>query len=109
MLNFALTTVMLVAAAQPAAAAAQREEFTACLKQAVTRAAAEKVKAGAFDAYARQACAAQAAAFKQALVSFDVKQGVAKARAEEDAQLQLDDYLAGAADRFGMEVEPGGP
>ena len=98
----AIATSVLIAsmAMQASAAPAQRQQFVACLKQAVEKASAGKMKPENFGAFARLSCAAQLGAFKQGLVSFDVKAGVARKRAESDAELQIEDYLIGSSEKL---------
>jgi hypothetical protein len=93
-------TMVLMAASMQAAAAAPRQQFVACLKQTVEKANAGKMKPENFGAFARQSCAAQIGSFKQGLVSFDVKNGVGRKRAEADAELQIEDYLVGASEKI---------
>ena len=93
----------LAASMQASAAAAPRQQFVACLKQTVEKANAGKMKAENFGAFARLNCAAQIGSFKQGLVSFDVKNGVGRKRAEADADLQIEDYLVGASEK----IDPG--
>jgi len=88
---------------QAAAAAGPRQQFVACLKLTVDKANGDKLKPDAFGNFARQNCAAQISAFKQGLVSFDVKQGVARKRAEADAEVQIDDYVVGASEKVHSE------
>jgi hypothetical protein len=96
----AIAAAMIFAAtSMQAAAAGQRQDFVACLKQAVEKANGDKLKPEAFAAFARQNCATQIGSFKQGLVSFDVKNGVARKRAESDAELQIEDYLVGASEK----------
>ncbi len=97
------TIALIALAVQAAAAAAPRQQMVACLKQTVEKAKSDKLKPDAFTALARSKCAAQLDAFKQSLVNFDVKNGVAQNRAEEDAELQIEDYLAGAAEKIGSD------
>jgi len=96
----AIATMVLMVASMQAAAAAPRQEFVACLKQTVEKANAGKMKPENFGAFARQSCAAQIGSFKQGLVSFDVKNGVGRKRAEADAELQIEDYLVGASEKI---------
>ena len=98
----ALTTSLafVVMAMQAAAANVPRQQFVACIKQSVEKAKSDKILPDAFAAFARSNCAGQFEAFKQGLVSFDVKNGVARKRAEADAELQIDDYLIGAAEKL---------
>jgi len=94
-----VAAIVVALAGMQAAAAASRQQFVACLKQTVEKANAGKMKPENFGAFARQNCAAQIGSFKQGLVSFDVKNGVARKRAEADAELQIEDYLIGATDK----------
>ena len=83
-----------------ASIAAPRQDFTDCLKKASLQASAQQVAPDQYAAFAKQQCAAQAASFKGSLVAFDVKNGVKRARADSDAQLQVDDYLAMSAEKY---------
>ena len=83
-----------------ASIAAPRQGFTDCLKQASVQAAAQRVAADQYSAFAARHCATQGASFKSALVAFDVKNGVKRARAASDAQLQVDDYIAMSAEKY---------
>lgn len=83
-----------------ASIAAPRQDFSNCLNRAGLQAAAQQIAPDQYSAFASQQCAAQGASFKAALVAFDVKNGVKKAQAAEDAQLQLDDYLAVSLEKY---------
>ena len=97
------TMAFLAASMQASAAAAPRQQFVACLKQTVEKANAGKMKPESFGAFARTTCAAQIGSFKQGLISFDVKNGVARKRADADAELQVEDYLVGASEKIHPE------
>src|SRR5829696_3911139 len=99
MTPFAIGVVAGLAFLQ-ASIAAPRQNFTDCLKKASLQAATQQVAAGQYSAFAMQQCAASGASFKSALVAFDVKNGVKKAQASSDAQLQLDDYLAMSTEKY---------
>jgi len=83
-----------------ASIAAPRQDFTDCLKKASLQAAAQQVAPDQYSAFAKQQCASQATSFKSALVAFDVKNGVKRAQASSDAQLQLDDYIAMSQEKY---------
>ena len=83
-----------------ASIAAPRQDFTECLKKASLQAAAQKVAPDQYSAFAMQQCSTSGASFKSALVAFDVKNGVKRAQAASDAQLQIDDYLAMSAEKY---------
>ncbi len=87
-----------------ASIAAPRDKFADCLHSASLQAAAQQVAAGQYGAFANQQCSAQAAKFKGAIVAFDVKNGVKRARAESDAQLQVDDYIAMSAEKYASKA-----
>lgn len=89
-----------------AAISAPRQAFTDCLKRASLTAAAQNVLPDQYSAYAAQQCSAPAASFKAALVSFDVKNGVKRAQASADAQLQVDDYVALSQEKYQDKVAP---
>jgi hypothetical protein len=76
---------------------APRTAFAACIKEASSKAVAEKVKPDGFGDYIRSACTPAGAKFKNALVAFDTKNGVARGRAAQDAQMELDDSFESAA------------
>lgn len=100
MIAIAASVFLIAMSMQAAAASAPRQQFVACLKQSVDKARADKVAPSGFGAFARQSCAAQVSGFKQGLVSFDVKNGVSRKRAEADAELQIDDYMVGASEKL---------
>jgi len=103
MIAIAASILLAAMAMQASAASAQRQQFVACLKQAVEKANSGKMKPENFGAFARLSCAQQLTSFKQGLVSFDVKNGVGRKRAETDAELQVEDYLVGASEK----IDPG--
>jgi hypothetical protein len=83
-----------------ASIAGPRQDYTDCLKRAGLQAAAQQVAPDQYSAFATQQCSTQAANLKAALVAFDVKNGVKRAQAASDAQLQLDDYLAMSTEKY---------
>lgn len=83
---------------------APRQAFSDCLKRASLTAAAQKIAPGQYSAYAMQQCTASADSFKSALVSFDVKNGIKRAQAAADAQLQVDDYVAMSLEKYESKV-----
>ena len=73
--------------------AAQREAYVSCLRDAVAAAKGANVTAEGFKDYAHQRCASAEDGFKSKLVSFNVKNGMSKKAAADDAQVQLEDYV----------------
>lgn len=98
-----MVAAIIAAAAQGAASDAPRKAFVECLKQSVEKARGDKVGASAFAVVARQSCAGQLGTFRSGLVSWDVKAGTSRKQAEADADAQIDDYLAGAAEKLEPE------
>ena len=83
-----------------ASIAAPRQDFSNCLNRAGLQAASQQIAPDQFSAFASQQCAAQGTSFKAALVAFDVKNGVKRAQAAADAQLQVEDYLAISLEKY---------
>jgi hypothetical protein len=97
------TAMMLAALVQTSAINTQRDEYIACLKEAAAAAKAQKVAADAVEAHLRQACAVAEAKFEASLIAFDVKNKVSRKQAASDAQLQVDDFVVSAVDRYKPE------
>lgn len=101
------TIVVAVAVAMQAAVAAEpRKAYSACLSQAVASAKTAKVPAAGFKAYAIQTCAAVEDSFRKALAAFNIKNGMGRKNATEDAQVQIDDYVYTADERYRYSVDP---
>ena len=77
-----------------------RKNFGTCLSSALDAAMAQKIAVPDYGAFVVRTCEAQAASLKSGLVGFDVKNGIARTRAAADAQAQVDDYFAMAAERY---------
>lgn len=87
-------------ATMQAAVNVPRAAFTECLKKADEQAKASKIGADAYVEFVKGQCANESTKFRDALVRFDVKNGVKRATAASDADLQIDDYLQGSIDRY---------
>ena len=79
---------------------APTEAFRGCLKEAADKAGKEKVAGDAYETYARNACGVQMNALKGAVVSFRMKNGMAKKAAADDANMTIDDYVATSVDKY---------
>lgn len=99
MIALIMGTAVYLAAMQ-AAVNVPRAAFADCLKQADQKALASKVGADAYADFVKGQCANETSKFKNALVGFDVKNGVKRARAASDADLQIDDYMQGSIDHY---------
>jgi len=77
-----------------------RAAFSDCLKQAGVKATSSKIEPEAYGDFIRGQCTAQTATFKEALVSFDVKNGIKRSQAASDADLQIDDYIISSTENY---------
>jgi len=85
---------------------ADRSAYVSCLKDAVTSAKGANIGVNAFKDYAHKTCAAIEQSFKAKLVAFNVKNGMSKKVAAEDADIQLEDYVYTAEERYRYLLEP---
>lgn len=83
-----------------------RPAYSACLKDAVANARIAKIPADGFKAYAHQTCAAAEDSFKKSLAAFNMKNGMGKKSATDDAQVQIDDYVFAAEDKYRFSLAP---
>ena len=88
---------------------APRDAFRACLKQANAKATGEKVPATSFETYILGACTSQQDALKSAIVSFNMKNGMARKTAAEDANLTIADYVASYVENYKFTAEMNAP
>ncbi|MFP5329316.1 MAG: hypothetical protein ACLGHC_04160 [Alphaproteobacteria bacterium] len=85
---------------------ADRTAYVSCLKNAVVSAKSANVGVDAFKDYAHKTCAAIEESFKAKLVAFNLKNGMSKKAAAEDADIQLEDYVYTAEERYRYSLEP---
>lgn len=79
---------------------APRSAFQACLREASSKAANDKVAATGYEAYVRNACSAELGAFKGAVVKFDMGNKMSKKASDEDADSMLADFLSSSLDNY---------
>lgn len=98
MISFAIgiTSLLLL----QASVTAPRMAFIGCLDQTTAKAKSSNVPAGQFAAFAKGNCASQVEAYRSAMIKFDVKNGIKRPQAAEDAEMQIDDFIAGAASQY---------
>ena len=106
MMKLLAASAILAMAWQNAAADGARTALRTCIKQATTDAKGQKLDTDAITALIHQKCGAQETSFKSAVWSFDSKNKVSKKQSESDASLQIDDFVASAADRYAAESTP---
>ena len=104
MIVLAIASAIYVASFQTAAADGARSALRACIKQATVEAKGQKVTNDAFAGFVRQKCAAQETSFKSAVWAFDSKNKVSKKQSESDAEFQVEDFVASAADHYASDA-----
>ena len=77
-----------------------RKNLGTCLSSALDAAMAQKIAVADYGAFVLTTCGAQANSLKSGLVGFDVKNGIKRTQAAADAQVQIDEYFAMAAERY---------
>ena len=106
MINLLAASAIVAMAWQSAAADGARTALRTCIKQATTDAKGQKLDTDAITALIRQKCTAEEVKFKAAVWAFDSKNKVSKKQSESDAELQVEDFVTSAADRYAMETSP---
>jgi hypothetical protein len=100
-----IALVIAAAMVMQAGSADVRGAYVSCLKDAVASAKGASVGVDGFKDYAHKTCSAVADDLKSKLVTFNVKNGMSKKAAASDAELQLDDYVYTAEERYRYAVE----
>jgi hypothetical protein len=90
----------IILAALQATINAPTSAFRDCLKEASTKATAEKIAGDAYEAYARNACSVTMTGLKSAVVAFRMKNGMSRKAAAGDADMTVDDYLATSVEKY---------
>lgn len=106
MLSFVLA---LAFAMQNDAINTSRQAYSTCMRDYLRAQLATDTQPAAFEAALPNQCTDRATAFRQALVARDVGAGSARARAEEDANMALEDMRATAVERFRDEYSAAHP
>lgn len=101
-----IATMIAAAVMVQAGSADDRKAYVSCLSDAVASAKSANVGVDGFKDYAHKTCATIEQSFKSKLVSFNVKNGMSKKTAADDAALQLDDYVYTAEERYRYAVQP---
>ena len=74
--------------------------FKSCLSAATSKAKSDNVAPDAYEAYVREACSAQLTDLRSALISFDVKNGVSRKNAAQNADMTVQDYVGTSVDKY---------
>lgn len=103
-----ISLLLLAAAAGSAPSQASinssRQAFNTCIQEATAAARQGKVAVDGYEAFVMGRCEAQATALKNAMIGFDVANGVARKTATADAQTMIEDRLAGAKDNYELRM-----
>jgi hypothetical protein len=83
-----------------------RQEYVTCLNNAVASAKTSNIGVDGFKDYAHKTCATVEDGFKARLVSFNVKNGMSKKAASDDAQIQLEDYMYTYEEKYRYSAQP---
>lgn len=106
MLSFVLG---LAFAMQNDAINASRQAYSTCLRDYMRAQLAADAQPAAFETALPNQCTDRATAFRQALVDRDVRAGGGRARAEEDAQMTMEDMRANTVERYRDEYSMAHP
>lgn len=83
-----------------------REAYTSCLRSYMNRSAEARTPPAEFEAGIPRECGTQEAAFRQAIIRRDTAARVARASAEESANLEVEDAKVNFVERYQMTMEP---
>ena len=101
MISFAIGVVGLLLL--QAGVTGPRMAFVDCLKQTSAKAKSANVPASQYAEFIKSNCAAQVQSYRSAMISFDVKNGIKRPKATEDADLQIDDFIAISAEKYALK------
>jgi hypothetical protein len=101
MLTLALAAALVAAPDAGAGSPGQlRKDYGACLNKFVEASVKDKLAPDAFTTAAKAACASKEAAFRKSIVDADLRMKIKQAEAEENANMQVEDYVVNAADKY---------
>jgi hypothetical protein len=92
--------LLLVASPNPQALVAPRKAYAACIKAFETKSLEAKMTPVAYSSAVKSACQAEAAAFINALIAYDVAMGGKKATASAGAASDVADYVLTSEERY---------
>ena len=106
MIELVVASAIYAVSWQSAAANTARQQLLQCIRDASSKAKDGNVAADNFTAFVKNNCSAQESSLKSAMWSFDSKNKVSRRQSEADAQMQIDDFLATAEERYRMADQP---
>jgi len=98
-----LITTILLAAMAPASTAQvdnTRAAFTKCMRDDMRKSLEAKMGDAEYEMAVKSTCSEQRDAFRAAVVAFGRAAGDSQKNAEEDADMQIEDYNANFTDKF---------
>lgn len=94
-------SVLAIAAAQPTDMVGKtRQDYSTCLRKFMIGHLEKKTETEAFRKLVPDACNKEKTAFEQAVIAEDKAQKMSDADAAEDAQMQIEDYIAKFQDGY---------
>ncbi|MDB5698789.1 MAG: hypothetical protein JWN69_1593 [Alphaproteobacteria bacterium] len=101
MLTLAIAAALVAAPDSGAGSPGQlRKDYGTCLNKFVDGSVKDKLAPDAFTAGAKAACVSQERAFRKSIVDGDLRVKIKQSEAEDNANTQVEDYLANAADKY---------
>ena len=100
MISSLLALSLALAAMQQEAANQARRDYSTCLRSFMRASLQQRMEPGAFETAMNTQCATQATAYRTAMVARDQRSGGSRTRAEEDAQIMLDDAKANVMEYY---------
>jgi len=95
-----LIVALALAAPNPKSIDAPRHAYSTCLKTFESNQLKAKVDPAAYEAAVKTACPSEASALTTALVNYDVAMGTKRAKATENAAMDVEDYQLTSVDRY---------
>jgi hypothetical protein len=95
-----LLVALALAAPNPASIDGPRKAYSLCIKSFETNQLKGKVDPAAYETAVKSACPTEAAALTAALINYDVAMGTKRAKATENAAMDLEDYQMTSVDRY---------
>lgn len=84
-----------------------RAAFTKCLRDDMKKSLESKVTEAEYEMALKSICSDQREAFRAALIAFDLAGAVSQKDAQDNADMQVDDYHANFTDKFKDYTESG--
>lgn len=100
MISVLLSAALATTAMQSEAANSARRAYSDCLRAFMRTSLEQRMEPAAFETAMSTQCTTQATAYRAAMVQRDQRAGGSRARAEEDAQIMIDDEKANTLEYY---------